>query len=89
MDVLFSIVLYIVNIEYGAWGSHFITVFMLEEIEAVALLFFYRKMYFKQVGVSWQSLGYSKHIRDFSRATHKYSKTKLPDKLAKRFYHQP
>ena len=67
MDVLFSVVLYIINLEYGAWGSHFLTVILVEEIEALALLFFYRKVYFKRVGESWQVLGYNKNIKKLAK----------------------
>lgn len=52
-----SFTLHAMNEEWGAWGSHFATVFMVEELEAIALFFFYRKVYRKQLGVSWSDLG--------------------------------
>ena len=48
------ITLYLLNLQFGAWGSHFITVFVLEEIEAILLLIFYRKAYFQKTGIDWK-----------------------------------
>lgn len=66
---MMSFILMATNLEYGAWGSHFATVFMIEEIEAVALFFFYRKAYFRKDGEGWTSLGLynSKRIKKFAK----------------------
>lgn len=54
VEVVGSIMIYLINLEYGAWGSHFLTVIVLEETEAIILLIFYRRAYFHRVGTDWK-----------------------------------
>ena len=67
LSLLVGVTIHEFNEDTGAWGSHFLTVLMIEEIEALGLLLFYRKFYFKRVGVSWQSIGLPKKTKKFVR----------------------
>ena len=51
VDMIFSIMIYSLNQDSDAWGSHFLTVIVVEKLEALWLLAFYRKAYFKKVGL--------------------------------------
>ena len=76
VDLMLAVTIYEMNQDTGAWGSHFITVIIVEELEALALLFFYRKVYFKKGGASWQSLGFPKKTKQFVRWYNKPPKQK-------------
>lgn len=69
MDLIMSMMLYEMNLQSGAWGSHFITVIVVEELESLWLLFFYRKMYFNKAGLTWhKDLGfYPKNVKKMVR----------------------
>ncbi len=67
IDLMLAVTIHEYNEKTGAWGSHFLTVFIIEEIEGLGLLVFYRIFYFNKVGVSWQSLGLPKNIKKFVR----------------------
>ena len=77
VSLLLGVTVHEYNEKTGAWGSHFLTVFIIEEIEALGLLLFYRKFYFKKVGVSWHSLGYPKKIKKFVRWYNQKPKAKV------------
>ena len=52
-DMILSVIIYSLNEDSGAWSSHFLTVIVVEELESLWLLAFYRKVYFKKVGLTW------------------------------------
>ena len=71
LTLLVAVTIHEWNENTGAWGPHFMTVIVIEEIEALGLLVFYRKFYFKKVGVSWQSLGFPKNTKQMVRLYNK------------------
>ena len=67
VDLMLAVTIYEYNEKTGAFASHFLTVFLIEEIEGLGLLVFYRIFYFKRVGVTWQTIGLPKNIKKFVR----------------------
>ncbi len=65
VDLMLAVTLYEYNENTDAWLSHFVTVIVVQEIEALWLLFFYRKVYFKKTGLTWhKDLGiYPKKVK--------------------------
>lgn len=64
-------VVYTINVNYtGYWGTHFITVSLIGEIEGLGLFFFYRSYYRKDlpIGQGWHKLEiFPKNIKQFAK----------------------